>query len=76
MGARSNTHRIDGVCSLVGFCDRAAAVGIKPLREAPRLNVLITAIGVSLLLQNGGRQLNAVFGPSPKKLPALLPMGN
>jgi branched-chain amino acid transport system permease protein len=34
--------------------------------------VLITAIGVSLLLQNVG-QLNAVFGPSPQKMPALLP---
>ena len=42
------------------------------LRQAPRLNVLITAIGVSLLLQNVG-QLNFVFGPSPQKMPALLP---
>src|SRR6185503_16584324 len=44
----------------------------RPLRKAPRLNVLITAIGVSLLLQNLG-QLNFVFGPSPQRMPALLP---
>lgn len=57
-------------CSLVGFAIERLAY--KPLRRAPRLNVLITAIGVSLLLQNVG-QLNAVFGPSPQKMPALLP---
>src|SRR5205085_342746 len=27
----------------------------RPLRSAPRINVLITAIGVSLLLENGGQ---------------------
>ena len=57
-------------CSLIGFAIERLAY--KPLRRAPRLNVLITAIGVSLLLQNVG-QLNAVFGPSPQKMPALLP---
>src|SRR6476659_9503619 len=59
-----------GFCNLVGFAVERLAY--KPLRKAPRLNVLITAIGVSLLLQNVG-QLNAVFGPSPQKMPALLP---
>jgi len=57
-------------CGIVGFTIERLAY--KPLRKAPRLNVLITAIGVSLLLQNVG-QLNAVFGPSPQKMPALLP---
>jgi branched-chain amino acid transport system permease protein len=57
-------------CGLVGFTIERLAY--RPLRRAPRLNVLITAIGVSLLLQNVG-QLNAVFGPSPQKMPALLP---
>jgi len=33
---------------------------------------LITAIGVSLLLQNVG-QLDFVFGSSPERMPALLP---
>ena len=57
-------------CGLVGFTIERLAY--KPLRRAPRLNVLITAIGVSLLLQNVG-QLNVMFGPSPQKMPALLP---
>jgi branched-chain amino acid transport system permease protein len=57
-------------CGVVGyFIERLA---YRPLRNAPRLNVLITAIGVSLLLQNIG-QLDFVFGPSPQKMPALLP---
>jgi branched-chain amino acid transport system permease protein len=43
----------------------------RPLRHAPRLNVLITAIGVSLLLQNVG-QLPFVFGNAPKPMPALV----
>ena len=50
------------LCGLIGFAIERLAY--KPLRRAPRLNVLITAIGVSLLLQNVG-QLNFVFGPSP-----------
>lgn len=57
-------------CGLVGFLIEYLAY--RPLRKAPRLNVLITAIGVSLLLQNVG-QLNFVFGASPQKMPALLP---
>lgn len=57
-------------CALIGFAIERLAY--KPLRRAPRLNVLITAIGVSLLLQNVG-QLNYMFGASPQKMPALLP---
>ena len=59
----------------MGFC---AALGIaieflayRPLRKAPRLNVLITAIGVSLFLQNVG-QLKWVFGTQPQPMPPLL----
>src|SRR5688500_4242984 len=44
----------------------------RSLRSAPRLIVLITAIGVSLLLQNVG-QLPFVFGPYPKATPLLVP---
>lgn len=58
------------VCGAMGFVIERLAY--KPLRRAPRLNVLITAIGVSLLLQNVG-QLNFVFGASPQKMPALIP---
>ncbi len=60
----------------MAFC-AAAGVAIerfayRPLRGAPRLNVLITAIGVSLLLQNVG-QLPFVFGTQPQRMPQLLP---
>lgn len=57
-------------CSVIGFLIERLAY--RPLRKAPRLNVLITAIGVSLLLQNVG-QLNFLFGAIPQKMPALLP---
>jgi len=46
-------------CGAVGFTIERLAY--RPLRSAPRLNVLITAIGVSLLLQNVG-QLRWFFG--------------
>ena len=50
------------LCAALGITIETLAY--RPLRRAPRLNVLITAIGVSLFLQNTG-QLKAVFGPSP-----------
>jgi branched-chain amino acid transport system permease protein len=59
-----------GTCGLVGFSLERLAY--KPLRKAPRLNVLITAIGVSLLLQNLG-QLDWMFGTRPQPMPTLLP---
>ncbi len=58
------------VCGLVGFCLERLAY--KPLRSAPRLNVLITAIGVSLFLQNLG-QTNWMFGTRPVRMPTLVP---
>jgi branched-chain amino acid transport system permease protein len=58
------------VCGIVGYLIERFAY--RPLRRAPRLNVLITAIGVSLFLQNVG-QLNFLFGAIPQKMPALLP---
>jgi branched-chain amino acid transport system permease protein len=57
-------------CGFIGFVIERLAY--RPLRNAPRLNVLITAIGVSLLLQNVG-QLDFIFGPTPQKMPPLLP---
>lgn len=57
-------------CGLAGFIIERFAY--RPLRNAPRLNVLITAIGVSLLLQNTG-QLRVFFGPYPKAVPVMLP---
>jgi branched-chain amino acid transport system permease protein len=44
-------------------------VAYRPLRGAPRLASLITAIGISLLLQNGGQLL---FGADPKFFPSLV----
>ena len=40
----------------------------RPLRQAPRLNSLITAIAVSLILQNGARILPFI-GPNPRQFP-------
>jgi branched-chain amino acid transport system permease protein len=40
----------------------------RPLRAAPRLNSLITAIAVSLILQNGARILPFI-GPNPRQFP-------
>ncbi len=57
------------LCAGVGYCIERFAY--RPLRSAPRLNVLITAIGVSLLLQNFG-QLPYMFGARPAAMPALV----
>lgn len=55
------------VCSLLGLTIERLAY--RPLRGAPKLNVLITAIGVSLFLQFAGQ---AVFGADPKVFPQVL----
>jgi branched-chain amino acid transport system permease protein len=54
-------------CALLGAT--IERVAYRPLRGAPRLAPLITAIGVSLLLQNAGQ---LVFGADPKFFPPLL----
>ncbi len=54
-------------CGALGFAIERLAY--RPLRRAPKLTVLITAIGVSLLLENGGQ---LVFGPDPKFFPTLI----
>ena len=41
----------------------------RPLRGQPRLNLLITAVGVSMLLENGAQ---AAFGATPRRFPNLL----
>ncbi len=55
------------VCAVVGFCVEKFAY--KPLRKSDKLNVLITAIGVSILFQFGGQ---IVFGANPKPFPELI----
>jgi branched-chain amino acid transport system permease protein len=56
------------ICAVIGIVIERLAY--RPLRKSSKLNVLITAIGVSLLLENGGQFL---FGPNPKAFPALFP---
>ncbi len=43
----------------------------RPLRNAPRLTPLITAIGVSFILMN---VIQVIFGPSPKSVPQIFPV--
>jgi branched-chain amino acid transport system permease protein len=54
-------------CALLGIVIEKLAY--RPLRSRPKLTVLITAIGVSLLLEYGGQ---FVFGPDPKSFPDLI----
>lgn len=54
-------------CSLLGVSIERFAY--RPLRKAPKLNILITAIGVSLFLQYAGQ---VVFGADPKLFPQVL----
>ncbi len=58
------------ICAAIGILIERLAY--RPLRERPRLNILITAIGVSLLLEYGG-QHQAVLGKDPRTFPDLLP---
>ncbi|MFZ4737926.1 MAG: branched-chain amino acid ABC transporter permease [Bradymonadia bacterium] len=57
-------------CGTLGFLIERFAY--RPLRGAARLNVLITAIGVALFIENLG-QKDFVFGTQPQKMPQLLP---
>jgi branched-chain amino acid transport system permease protein len=50
-------------CGTLGYSIERLAY--RPLRDKPRINSLITAIGISLLLEFGG-QHPAVFGPTPQ----------
>jgi branched-chain amino acid transport system permease protein len=48
-------------------------VAYRPLRNRSTLTVLITAIGVSLLIQNVAQNQKLGFGPNPKAFPAVFP---
>ena len=56
------------LCGIVGFLIERLAY--RPLRDAPRINSLITAIGVSLFIEYGGQK---VFGPNPRSFPQIIP---
>jgi len=68
LGALAVTVASMVVCGLLGFFIERAAY--RPLRTAPRINSLITAIGVSFLLEYGGQLL---FGPDPRAFRVLPP---
>lgn len=54
-------------CALLGmFIERFA---YRPVRNAPKLTPLVTAIGVSMLLQNVGVLM---FGSTPRSFPAVI----
>lgn len=61
------------MCGSMLFCMLVALtverIAYRPLRSAPRLNVLITAIGVSLFLENIGQ---VIFGADPRFFPSLI----
>jgi branched-chain amino acid transport system permease protein len=58
-------------CAALGIIIERLAY--RPLRSAPTLNVLITAIGVSLLLEYTGQKF---FGAAPRTFPAIFPARN
>lgn len=58
-----------GVCAVLGVL--IERVAYRPLRNSPRITLLITAIGISILLQNGFR-LKAIAGPNPRPYPTMI----
>lgn len=54
------------ICASFGMIIERLAY--RPLRSSPRLNSLITAIAVSLILENGARVLPFI-GPNPRQFP-------
>jgi branched-chain amino acid transport system permease protein len=71
---------VGGVLALLGAMAICAVLGMlieklayKPLRGRSTLTALITAIGVSLFLQNLA-QNKYVFGPNPRSFPELFPV--
>ena len=59
------------VCAVLGVTIEKLAY--KPLRHKPKLSALITALGVSLFLENFCA-LPFVFGPDPRSFPELIPI--
>lgn len=60
------------VCAMVSCCVLGIVIELlayRPLRSRPRLIVLITAIGVSLLLEYSGQ---LIFGAAPRGFPTLI----
>jgi branched-chain amino acid transport system permease protein len=73
----SNSTLGGGILVMITAMLACAALGIlierlayRPLRNRSRLTVLITAIGVSLFLENAGQM---VFGANPQPFPQIFP---
>ncbi|GAB4467229.1 MAG: branched-chain amino acid ABC transporter permease [Armatimonadaceae bacterium] len=58
------------VCALLGWA--IERIAYRPLRRAPRLTSLITAIGVSLFLANGAQ---LIFSSRVRFIPSVVPAG-
>jgi branched-chain amino acid transport system permease protein len=58
------------ICAVLGMLIEFLAY--RPLRNRPKLTVLITAIGVSLFIEYSC-QHEAIFGAAPRKFPDLIP---
>jgi branched-chain amino acid transport system permease protein len=76
LGLPANPSALKFALVLVASMAAAALLGMlierfayRPLRGQPRINLLITAVGVSLLLENLGQ---LVFGANPRVVPELL----
>jgi branched-chain amino acid transport system permease protein len=77
IGAASHPGIVSALLAMAGSMVGCVLIGViierfayRPLRRAPRLTALITAIGVSLLLENA---VQLKFGPDPQFFPDLLP---
>jgi len=77
IGRLSNGSVAGGLAVMIGAMVICAVLGIvierfayRPLRGRSKLSVLITAIGVSLLLENAGQ---IIFGPNPQPFPTVFP---
>ena len=55
------------ICAAIGIV--IERICYRPLRDRPKLTVLITAIGVSLFLENGGQ---FAFGANPQSFPEII----
>ena len=58
-----------GLCAVLGWS--IERVAYRPIRKAPRLNALITAIGMSFFLQNA---LMLIYGATDRQFPSLIPL--
>ncbi|MHB8063485.1 MAG: branched-chain amino acid ABC transporter permease [Ruminiclostridium sp.] len=54
------------VCAILGIIIEKTCY--KPLRNSPKITALITAIGVSIVIENGARVL-PFMGPNPRQFP-------